>query len=60
MTKAKNQKCFQISHKMVNISERDTDRYMTLIHEICLEFDVKYNNEKIYRVSHSGDLDMIK
>jgi len=36
----------QISHKKVNISETDTDRYMTLIHEICLEFDVEYKNEK--------------
>jgi len=31
---------------MVNISETETDRYMTLIHEICLEFDVEYKNEK--------------
>jgi len=43
---------YQISHKMVNISETDTDRYMTLKHEICPEFDVEYKNEKINRVSH--------
>jgi len=37
---------------MVNISETDIDRYVMFIHEICLEFDVEYKNEKIYRVSH--------
>jgi len=31
---------------MVNISEADTDRYMTLIHEICLEFDVDTKMKK--------------